>query len=130
MLYVTLLQSNLHSSCTMYMRATISWLWLWSFCFWVWKNIRNSSIVFPHTVRCHGNYLYECNSDQLPITFLKISHGFVINTLVRHSLNVKKNCLQCFDYKIMTDFEERHGQLVKVAFVKSYFLQNPDFRMF
>ena len=34
---------------------------------------------------------------------------------------------QCFDYKIMINFEERHGQLVRVAFKKSYFLWNPHF---
>ena len=28
----------------------------------------------------------------------------------------------------MTDFDERHGQLVRVAFERSYLLQNPYFR--
>ena len=29
----------------------------------------------------------------------------------------------------MTDFDERHGQLVRVAFERSYLLQNPFFRI-
>ena len=46
---------------------------------------------------------------------------------MQHSLNVKKMLLKCFDYNIITDFDERHGELVGVAFERSYLLQNPYF---
>ena len=61
------------------------------------------------------------------MSFIKISHDFVIKTFESNFFYIEWVSHQCFDYKIMTNFDESNGQLVRVAFEKSYFLQNPHF---
>ena len=46
----------------------------------------------------------------------------LIKTLMRHSLNIKTKCVQWFDFKKRSNVDERHGQLVRVAFVKKLLL--------